>query len=98
MIDGILKHPHFGGTEKESENGFEYDIRAEVAYLSRNVVIQGDGDRWGAQVVVAQWYNKLIETSYAGKMSLKYVELRFMSQYGTLNAGIRLLYSKRNEV
>lgn len=29
---------------------------------------------------------------------MKYVELRYMAQYGTLNAAIRLLYSQRNPV
>lgn len=45
---------------------------------------------------MAQWYNSVIQTTYAGKMSLKYVELRYMAQYGTLNAAIRLLHAQRN--
>lgn len=42
VIKTALQHTHFGAAEAESLGGYHYDLRAEVALLSRNVIIQGD--------------------------------------------------------
>lgn len=53
----------------------EYDIRAEVGLLSRDIVIRGNEGGWGGQIFVTEWTNANTAASYAGRMVLTYVEL-----------------------
>lgn len=89
---------HYGAANEESFDTFTYDLRAEVILLTRNVKIQGDGGRWGGQILVTEWEDPETEILYAGEMTLKYVEMRYMAQYDTINAAIRLTYLGTNPV
>ena len=43
-----LSHSHYGADTDENFNTFKYDVRARVAHLNRNVIIESkEIDNWG---------------------------------------------------
>ena len=92
-LDSNLEHPHYGAAAAESytvgTETLNYDLRAEVGHLTRNVKIQGDGGRWGGQIVVVDFVDSN-NTNFQGYTFLKNVEIRHMSQYDTSRAALRL--------
>ncbi len=94
-LQSPLSHAHFGaaGAESYVHSGkslkFDYDMRAEVGHLTRNVVIQGvEGERWGGQIVVVD-FKDVNETMFQGTVTLKNVEMKRLSQYDTSRAAVR---------
>ena len=88
-----LDHNHYGAATapSQTEGGmtFNYDLRAEVGHLTRNVVIQGNkGERWGGQIVVVD-FKDTNEIQFQGYVYLKNVEIKRMSQYDTSRAALR---------
>ena len=89
VVEPKLNYNHFGALASEADGQLNYDFRAEVGLVSRNIKIQGDQRRWGGQVFVAEWVNSTSNVRYAGNAWLKNVELSRLSQHDTLNAAIR---------
>ncbi len=55
MINGPILYSHFGAEAAMTDAGLTYDIRTEVALLTRNIKIRGDGTNWGGQLLVTEW-------------------------------------------
>lgn len=91
-LNKAIKHDHYGSSYDEQEGTYSYDMRAEVGLLTRNIVIRGDkeNETWGGQIFVTEWTNPVTETTFAGRLVFRYVELMRMSQHDTMHAAIRL--------
>lgn len=92
-----IKYPHYGALYSDKDGDFEYDLRAEIGLLSRNIIVQGSlGSNWGGQIFVTEWTNLNTAVVYAGRMILKNVELRRLGQFDALKPGIRIRNIQRH--
>jgi len=83
-LNQSLKYTHYGVIEKYGEND-EIDMRAEVANLTRNIVIQGDEtsaeSQYGAHVMLtAMKMDMNTESSIETSGKISYVEVRRAGQ------------------
>lgn len=89
VLDSALMYYHWGRAT-DTISKYQYDIRAEVLILSRNIKIVGeDVESWGCQIVTG----KAIETDWItiiyGETIMDSVEVYNCSQWDTEKAAIR---------